>query len=148
MAGTDVGFSAAEFREAIHFAMTMGAPPDTENQVVFSWAPTRTYDAANPSDAPYDWTDAPLTSTSPAPVTLTAVAVEFSPVADGTGTPMGRFDQSKGMLTILDEDYVAVATADRVSFGGRTYMLQEATPIGLFEVTVWQIPITEGDARR
>ncbi len=148
MAGSDPGFAPAEFREAIQFAMRMGAPDETSEQVTFSWTPTRTYESANPSDAPYDWTDAPDTSSAPTPVKITAVAIEFGAVGDGTGTTMGRFDQSRGMLTILDEDYEAVRTANRVTYGGRTYMMQEATPIGLFEVTVWQIPITEGDARR
>jgi len=141
MAGTDPNFSAAEFRDAIRFAMKMGSPGAEEDKATFRWNPSRTFSTADPAGQPYDWTSVPASDSTPPDVVTDLVAVEFTgrPQASGI-TSMGTFDPSGVTLTILDEDYEDVKTANEVLLGGNTYVIRfHAPPTGLFDATVHTI---------
>lgn len=140
------GFVASDFRDAIRFAMNMGAPAATEDQVTFVWDDDKTYAVADQAGRPYNWTEPPATDVTHDPVVLTYVAVEMAAEPAGEGTSVGTFRESRGVLTLLDEDYNTVKDADHVHFGGRVFEMGEPTPVGLFDVTVWLVPIFESPA--
>lgn len=134
------GFDAAAFRLAIRSTMTMAAPNATADRVTFRWSPVTTYSPQDPSHNPYSWTAPPTSSITHADVQV-PVAVEFSArPAASSETGVGEFDNSRAIITILDVDYELVAGADLVLLGQNIYEVQfVAPPIGLFEVTVYQI---------
>ena len=140
MAGTNPGFNAAAFRTAIIDAMTMGLPSETQDRATFRWNKERTFNTVDPAGTPYDLTAAPLTDTTPDDV-LIPCAVEFSARPAGSlDTTVGEFDTSRVVITVLDEHYPQVEGADGVLLGQNTYEIQfVAPPIGLFEVTVYQV---------
>lgn len=140
MAGTQQGFDAAGFRDAIRFAMNMGLPETESERATFRWNPARTFTTDDPAGLPYDWTDTPATETVHADVQV-PVAIEFgAQAAAGTDTPVGQIDTSRAVLTVLDEDYQQIVGANEVVLGGNTYDIDfVAPPLGLFEVTVYQI---------
>lgn len=140
MAGTNPSFDAALFRQAIRDTMIMGLPNATQEKPTFRWSPEKTFTTADPAGAPYDFTASPVTTVAPADVQV-PVAVEFSArPANSIETGMGEFDASRVIITALDEDYALIQGADQVILGGNTYDVQfVGPPIGLFEVTVYQI---------
>lgn len=138
MVGTDPRFNAAAFRSAIKNTMRMAAPADVSDRATFRWRPARTYTYDDPASRPYNWTATPVSETVPADVQVD-VAVEFTGGSERQ-TALGQFDASKVTLTLLDEDYEQVRGADEVLLGGNTYEVDfVAPPIGLFDVTVYQV---------
>lgn len=140
MAGTDPSFDPNEFRSAIRTAMTMGLPTDSSQAVTFVWRVRNVYPVADPNRAPYSW-DEPVTQNQSTPERTLQVpaAVEWGE-GNLAGTPMGVFDTSAVTLTLLDEDYQQVAGADLFRINGVDYHIDVlAPPMGLFEVTVYQI---------
>lgn len=143
MAGTDPRFNATQFRDAIHFAMSMGKPGSTLDQLVFVWTDRNTYAEEGPPSAPFDWTDTPVTSHTWGPVTV-ACAYEIAyRQSESVGTPLGTFDQPLLTVTILDTDYPDIfddadVRADQIVLPDRgTFEIMfEAPPVALFEVTV------------
>jgi hypothetical protein len=150
MAGTTdpraSGFNATQFRDAIRFAMNMGLPQSTLERVTFRWTDHNDYAIEDPEGLPYKFTATPILTTSHVDVLATA-AVEFVTRASLTdGSAVGSFDTPRAIITILDEDYVLVDTANRIVLGGNTYKIDfVAPPFGLFDVTVWQIHCTAMD---
>jgi len=121
--------------------MIMGLPSNVSERATFRWPTNRTYTIADPAQNPYDWTETPLTETHHADVQI-PVAVEFtSRTSQGGSNDIGtQFDTSRVVLTVLDEDYAQVEGATEVLLGGNTYLIQfVAPPMGLFEVTVFQV---------
>lgn len=147
MAGSDPGFNAAAFRDAIHFAMNMGLPNATNERATFKWSPSSTYDQNDPNFRPYDWTSNPITTDSHDDVQI-PVAAEFG-LRGGAGsgdTVVGKFDQARVILTVLDTDYTEVEGADQVLLGENTYYVDFVEPpIGLFDVTIYRIHCTARD---
>lgn len=140
MAGSNAAFDPAVFRTAIRNTMLMGIPGASQDKPTFQWSIARDYAIDDPADSPYDWTSAP-TSTVVHPDIQVACAVEFSARPAGSQqTIIGEFDTSRVILTLLDEDYALVKGADLVLMGGNTYTIEfVAPPMGLFDVTVYQI---------
>lgn len=133
MAGTNSSFNADKFRTAIRFAMTMGAPPAADDQLIFCWNPTVTTAATRDGEGvPFD-PAATITRTTPTPVTKPC-AVEFVDAA-GDPTAFGVVIPTKVKVVLLDEDYAAVKTADFVVLGGDKYIRSHEPPAtGLFDV--------------
>jgi len=149
MAGTDSRFDAAGFREAIKFAMRMGAPTALSEQVKFRWVPVRTYTTDDAAGFPLSWTDSPLTNVAPADLAAD-VAIEFataSSLSVSSGTSIGHFDTTRGVVTILDVDWTVVLahggrTPDQVTIDGNVYVVRfVGPPLGLFDVTIYQLNI-------
>lgn len=140
------GFNAAEFRDAIKFAMRMGLPESVNERATFRWSTEKTYGNADPSGQPYSWSTAPSDVESHPDVQID-VAVEFQRYSSGEGnTSVGQFQTTSVVLTVLDEDYALIEGADKVLLGGNVYTIEYvAPPFGLFEVTVYQIYLRAED---
>lgn len=140
MAGTNSSFSASAFREAIRDTMLMGMPEATAKRVTFRWTEENTYSTADPGGTPYDPTASPTATTTHADVQI-PVAMEFAArPAASTETSMGEFDSTRIILTILDVDWADVEGANEVVIDEATYDVQfVGPPIGLFEVTIYQV---------
>lgn len=146
MAGSDGRFDAGAFRDAIRFAMTMGLPQSTQERATFQWDTQRTFQRPDSGGSPYDWT-ATATTTITYPDVQIPVAVE-SPGGAQAGTmddtPVGQFDIQRVIITILDQDFEEIVVggvmANRVLLGETPYEIDfVAPPLGLFEVTVYQL---------
>jgi hypothetical protein len=140
MAGSNPAFDPARFRQAIRDTMTMALPTATSERITFRWTTGTTYSNVDPGGTPYDATASPSASEAHADVQIPA-AVEFSARPAGSlDTPMGEFDTSRCVVTVMDTDYPSIQGADQVVFDGSTYDVQfVAPPIGLFEVTIYQL---------
>lgn len=146
MAGTDPGFDAAEFRSAIAFAMEMGMPGSSQDELVFRWKEQRVFGVRDPAGKPYDWTATPTSDTTITDLRLTC-AFEFVSVPSGSvNTIIGGLDTSRLVVTLMDEQYAEMIAhgsdrkPDFVIVGGNTYELDfTAPPVGLFDVTIFQI---------
>lgn len=140
MAGTNAGFDATAFREAIRAAMTMGLPNTVADRATFQWTVGHTYAVHDPSGNPYDLSATPATTTTHADVQI-PVAIEFTArPASERDTPIGQFDATQAILYALDEDYAQVAGADQVLLGQNVYKVSfVAPPMGLFDVDVYAI---------
>lgn len=154
MAGTgaDVGFSGADFRDNIRFAMQMGAPTSTTEQVTFYWNREKTYSPQDHGRRPYDFTQATVTDVPgnadiPAGSTTVDCAVEFTPRnSTGAENQVGAFEAPRCVVTILDEEYATIEGFDYAMIDGTTYHPDYvAPPLGLFDVTVYQIHLTAAD---
>lgn len=144
MAGTDSRFDATAFRDAIRFAMTMGLPDTTSERATFKWNVDRTYVVPDSGGQPFNWGETPSTESAYVDVRI-PVAVEFlSKGGDTQDTRIGQFDVSRVIITVLDEDFTDLTQdgvfADKVQLDDGIYDIQfVGPPIGLFEVTVYQI---------
>lgn len=141
MAGTTSGFDDQAFIDGIQFAMTMGAPPSTSDQVMFHFAPVPTGDAAMSADGvPFD-PDVSRTSTTPDPVTVPCV-VEYGDARD-RDTAFGLQAGTRLRVTLLEADYRKVEDAAFVVYGGDRYDYRHTeAPVGLFSVGVWAMHFT------
>lgn len=154
MAGTDRRFNATRFREAIKFAMAMGAPEATDERVTFKWTTDSTYSEQDTGGNPFSWEAAPVTTDAPADVQVDC-AVSWATARAGSrtapaGTAVGQFDTTHGVLTLLDVDYAQIFSngrrADRVEIDGDLYDIKfVAAPYGLLEVTVYDVHIAAID---
>lgn len=138
--GFGAGFDADLFRESIRAAMTMGLPNTVSERATFRWHPQRTFAKSDPTGKPYDLSAAPVSDTTPEDVQIPC-AVEFSARPAGSmETALGEFDTSRVIITLLDVDMPLISGADEVILGGNTYDIQFlGPPIGLFDVTVYQL---------
>lgn len=138
MAGTSSSFNADRFRTAIRYAMDLGTPPVAADALKFYWnAVSTTVATTDGEGVPFD-PAATVTRTTPTPVSKPC-AVEYLDAA-GEPTGFGVIIPSKVKVTLLDEDYDAVRTADYVVVAGDRYIRQYEPPsYGLFDVGVHQI---------
>ncbi len=133
------GFNATEFREAIRFAMNMGLPQDELQRVTFRWLEQKDFNIEDSEGLPYDFTSSPTITAAQQDVLVDA-AVEFLGTSSINGTSIGGFNIPRAIVTLLDEDYDLVEGADEILLGENIYTIDfVAPPMGLFEVTVWQI---------
>jgi hypothetical protein len=144
--GISSGFSANDFRTAIKFAMTMGAPPDPTQQVTFLIPVEQEFTRQDPAGDPYDWTSTP-TVTAQAQTVQVPVAATFTAATTLQGEPVGVFAADRVTLTVLDDDWAqvtAVGDADEFTLGGVHYIIEPPgpVPVGLFDVTVYTITAT------
>lgn len=142
MAGTDPRFNAANFRTNIRFAMTMGLPESTSDRATFQWDTRRTFLTPDAGGEPFDWTATAATTTTYPDVRIPcAVESTAGPSVNG---PMGQFDVSRVVITVLDTDFALLTVggvfANRVLLGQNSYEIDFiAPPLGLFDVTIYQI---------
>jgi len=143
MAGTSdsraAAFNATKFRDGIKFAMNMGLPEDTSERITFRWKTIYEFDIEDNSGNPYDFSSTPQQTFSRPDVQIVA-AVEVANDNVPDGTSIGGFNNPTAIITVLDEEYALISDADMVILGGSTYdIMYTAPPIGLFDVTVYQI---------
>ncbi len=139
--GAPSGFNAAEFREAITFAMTMGTPNNPSERATFRWSASSQFEKQDSVNRPYNWT-APALVVAQKPDVQVPVAVKFSGSGSGTSNNVGGFDSARAILTLLDEDFIKVAGANMVLLGENVYEVRYVEPpVGLFEVTVYKIHV-------
>lgn len=136
-------FDAAAFRDGIKFAMRMGAPEDPAQRVTFRWNTEQTFTNPDPAGRTYDWTAAPVTTTAVSDLQLDcAYEIQTGGNADN---PVGAFDTAKLKVTLLDVDHTALLAhssgrlPEVVLVGGNTYDVRYVTPVGLFDVTVFEL---------
>lgn len=141
MAGTDPGFNAAEFRDAIHFAMQMGAAPDEAEQVQFGFASVLTFNGtADGDNVPFD-PAATVTSVAP-PLVHVDCAVEYFD-AENQPTNFGLMAPTRLAITLLDEEYDQVKEASYVLVHGDRYDYRRTQPPqGLFDVGLYVMHFT------
>lgn len=145
MAGKNPNFNAKEFRDAIGFAMQMGLPEDPNERITFRWTPNKVYDDGDAGGNPWSWDSAPVSSDERPDVQVLA-AVEFAARPAGSvDTPLGQFDTSRVTVTLLDEQFELIRGADLMVIDQNIYEVAfVGPPIGLFDVTVYQL---YGEAR-
>lgn len=136
------GFNSATVRDALRLAMMIGTPNATEERVTFRWSGVAAYPVADPAADPYDWTEQPQTEITHDDVQV-PVAVEVGGAATDESNAAGTFDNTKAVITILDDDYEQVRGADQIIFANKTYGIDSVVPLGLFDLTVYQLHIVE-----
>lgn len=152
MAGTNPAFDAAEFRTAIRDTMTMGMPTATSKRLTWHWNRDQTFDPQDPAATPYDLDQAPVVDDpgnpdEPSGEVQVTYALEFAARPAGSReTVFGQFDTSRAEVTLLEDEYEQIKTADYCTIDGTRYEIDfTAPPVGLFEVTVYTIYITAED---
>lgn len=147
--GLPTNFPEQTFRNAIHFAMQMGTNPDPEKAPVFVIPGAgRTYKDANgvtlASPPRMDRDGQPLDPTiqvidDPDTEVQRDCAIEVTR-ADADELPVGAFRPTKVVVTLLDDDYLAVKNARRLLYNGDEYIFgYEPESVGLFEVGVYTL---------
>lgn len=134
------GFDAAVFRDAIKSTMQMGSPNAVSEKVTFQWPTRLDYGVGvklDPSGKPYTL-GASVVADDTNPDVLIDCAVEFID-RTAVGTPIGEFNNPRVIITILDVDFESVRTATKATIGGNTYNIQYSRPVGLFNVTVYEV---------
>ncbi len=144
MAGTDSRFDASAFRDAIHFAMTMGLPNTVNERATFKWKVEREFSKHDAKGSPWDWGDTPSTEETLPDVQIPVAVELLSKGGDTLDTHFGEFDVARAIISVLDEDFVELTQngrfADQVEMADALYDIQfVAPPVGLFEVTVYSI---------
>lgn len=137
--GTDLGFSAAEFRTAIRATMVMGSPTATLDKATFRWDKARTYAPQDPSEEPYAWAQTPVTDLSQPDVVVDEVAAEYTAARRQEGTTLGDFVPMRGQVTILDVDHARVEGANFVLLHGVPWAITAETVVALFSVNVYTL---------
>lgn len=143
--GISASFDPNQFRNAIRFAMQMGAPPDVSKQAVFIKKNTeRTYwkNSVQVMNPRLDRDRLPL---DPEVVVLEGTdeeitvdcAIEITPVA-GDELPIGMTNaSSKATVTLLDNQYALVKGAQELRYNGDIYKYgSEPEGLGLFTVGI------------
>lgn len=141
MAGTDPGFNADEFRDAIHFAMNLGAAPDAGERVLFMPESVLTYNVAvDGANVPFD-PAATVTRTTPSAITVDCAVEYFD--AENQPTPFGPLAPSRVAITLLDVDYDQVKECRYVVIHGDRYDYRRTEPpSGLFDVGLYVMHFT------
>jgi hypothetical protein len=125
-------FPAARFRDKIRGVWEMAATPD-EQPVTFCWNPVTTYPgskdslgvAFNPSARPVVKDIKPV---------VIPCGVEYA-TGSADDTNFGEIQTSRIKITMFDEDYKTIETADYVELEGEKYTYHhDEPPFGLFQV--------------
>lgn len=131
-------FDSTVFRREIKNVMKMAAPTAVEERVTFLFDDVKTYSTpTDPSGRPYtlNASAASVESTDSVQVDCAVEIVDRVP----SGTPIGEFNNPRAIITVLDEDYALIEGSSKCLIGGNTYTVNYINPIGLFDVTVYQI---------
>jgi hypothetical protein len=138
MAGTPEGFNAAEVREGLRLAMTVGLPPTVDDQPTFYMPRTST--SAGPVDdhgVPYSPDVVPIQSTLVRRTVTCAVEYLDAP---GKLEAFGILVPAKIKITVLDEEYALIAGFEYVVIKGQRFFYRYTEPpVGLGTVTVYTI---------
>lgn len=147
--GISVDFPETDFRNAISFAMQMGAPPDLNAQAVFVFKSTgRTYmqngsPVLNPrldrDGRPLDPEVAVVEIPGVQVKADCAIAMESSQGIQGEG-PVGQFPTTRAVVTLIDDQYAKVKGCREMIFDGDHYLFgYERDVVGLFAVGVYTL---------
>ena len=148
--GIPVGFDSQGFRNAIGFAMQMGAPPDASRRAKFIkrsnlrtfWkdgeeltAPPRMGRNNEPLDP-----DIEVRIADPETISVDcAIEVE---AADADELPVGSFRPTKVVCTLLDDQYALVEGCKELVYNGDRYLYgYEPELVGLFDDGVHTIVV-------
>jgi hypothetical protein len=155
VANSDPRFDPNVFREAISFAMTMGAPPDPDARAVFVFSQgTRTYwkngvqltttprldQDGRPLDPTIQVRAEPAVTKKQGPgADEVDCAIEFD-IVNTEELPVGNLRPGRLTVTVLDTDYAKVEGCREVLISGDRYTFQYEPPsMGLFDVGVRQM---------
>ena len=150
MAEPSPDFNASEFSDAIKQTMRMGMPSDPDEQLVWHINPVVSFSYQDPAIKPYDWSATPVVDQPGDPDHPTGIvsvdyALEFA-ASGGGETEVGRFDQSRLTVTVLDLDFEQIKNADYAKIGNVYYDIKFiGPPTGLFDVTVYTIYLVARD---
>lgn len=146
--GINAAFDSEGFRNAIKFAMQMGAPPDPDKRPKFVRRSTaRTYwkDDIELTEPPRMGRDnEPLdpdieVRTAADEVVEVDCAIEID-LADADELPVGNFRETKATVTFLDVDYAQIDGCKEMTYNGDRYVYgYEPEAPGLFDVGVHSI---------
>lgn len=142
MAGSNSGFNPGEFRDAIHFAMRLGAAPEADEQITFHFESQLTYNLAHTDGAnvPFDPT-ATVTAYTPEALRVDCAVEYFD--AENQPTGFGLLAPTRLAITLLDEDYEKVKNASYVVAHGDRYDYRRTEPpSGLFDVGLYVMHFT------
>ena len=141
MAGSNADFNAAEFRDAIAFAMTMGAAVDVGERATFHFPKTLVYNApADGAQVPFD-PAATVTASEPPAIQVNCAIDYFD--AENQPTSFGLLSPSRLTITLLDEDYAKVKDSSYVVVHGDRYNYRRTEPpSGLFDVGIYTMHFT------
>lgn len=146
-----LGFNADLFREAVGFAMDMGAPDSESERLTFRWNTVKTFTNADPAGKPFDFGSTPTSVQSKDDVVARG-AVDFASRSNSaTGNSVGEFNNPRVVITMLDDDYALIVDEDlglpdEIIFDGDIYNFDYvAPPQGLFAVTIYTIYATAKD---
>lgn len=145
MAGTDTRFNAVKFRDAINFAMSMGAP--NALPVEFLWDLVETFSNPDPTGLSYSMSAAPTSASQHPPVTINC-AVEYIPASTvgTTNASFGRIEESKLIVTVMDDVFPQIDGASYIKLNGNRYEIEvDAPTFNLFEVEIHQLYCTAID---
>lgn len=141
MAGNLPGFDADGFRDALRFAMNMGASPDEEQQAIFVFP--RTVTSTGPTDdrgVPFA-PGTPVVRTALKPAVRVACAIEDA-ASDGDETGFGSFGEAI-VVTVFDEEWVQIQGFEYVMVGEVRYDYSRLLiPRGLGPVGIYRILCT------
>lgn len=142
--GLSVAFDSEGFRQAIRFAMQMGAAPNPALRPTFVFPSTgRTFTkdgvTLDPATVRTDREGNPLDPTirgTPTPGVRKQVDCAIEIVrADANEIPVGNFRQTKAVVTLLDEEYEQVKGCRELVYNGDRYVFgYEPEVVGLFDV--------------
>ena len=128
----------------------MGMPADPNEQLVWHINPVVSFENQDPAIKPYDWSATPVVDQPgdpdhPSGIVAVDYALEFAATGGGE-SEVGRFDQSRLTVTVLDNEYEQIKNADYAMIGRVYYEIKfVAPPVGLFDVTVYQIFLVARD---
>jgi hypothetical protein len=138
------GFDADAFRSAITSTMELAMPVNEDERVTFRFKIQRTYEKADPSGNPYDFTAVPTEVEERDDVQIPC-AVEFVG-RRSDGSPIGQFENPTVVITVLDVHYPQVQGSNQALLGGNTYNIDFVEPpVSLGPVTVYRIWLTAVD---
>jgi hypothetical protein len=134
------GFNATQFRDAIKFAMKMGAPDQTSERVTFRISAEKTFATADAYGNPYDFSASPVTTVPHDDIQVDCAVQFYNATTIARGTSIGDFDTSRVVVTVLDDDFTAIETCDVMIIDTVEYRVNFVEPpVGLFDVTVYNI---------
>lgn len=145
--GGNPGF-ADDFRARIRNAMNMGLPQDVDDQPIFHFADERTFEPADVTNHPYDWTTTPTGAAPKADVTVTC-AIELKGAVGARGQPrtqMGEFDADEATLYFFEDEWGVVNDFTSVSLGQSVYdRVKRLPPLTIYDVQIEQVVVRARD---
>lgn len=142
MAGTNPSFDTDAFRSAIEFAMTMGAPNETEERVKFIFRSENVYDDdTSPTGNPYSWDATPVDTTGSDSEVIIPIAMEFvQRSSQSRDTSLGFMQPSHVRVFVMDTYIDQVRGASELEIDGNRYFIRSwAPPVGLFDFTLYEV---------
>lgn len=144
--GFGTGFDSKLFKESIKKVMKMGLPETTNLRPTFRWTTVKTFGQSDSGGKAWTKNSSPVTTVSHADVQIDCAVQFIVARGGGVGNMVGEFNNPHVIITVLDTDYALVGGANKVLLGGDTYNIDYVEPpIGLFDVTVYNIHCTAQD---